>query len=196
MTMEKLNAVDGVIFANTTGDPPFPTATGSSSGLRPDMPSSHALLLRHLTGSRRSSRCWAAEFLTHDAQVGISAINQDPSHPAKSPWDPPMTSSTEIYQFKSFDRSRFTACSVWMRIPNYKFPGDYPVAWCKQVGKGRVPTRHWVTGRMSGPAQCTNSMSLGGIEMGPRSGAWTRRSAESGSHVGPVRRSPRIQVPV
>ena len=44
----------------------------------------------------------------------------------------------EIYQFKNFDRSKVYGLLTLDKHPNDKTPGDYPIAWCKDYGKGRV----------------------------------------------------------
>lgn len=139
MTMEKLNAVDGVIFANTTGDLAIPDREGFIKWIE----AGHAFIGMHscsdtFHGFPAFIALLGGEFLTHDAQVGISAINQDPSHPATRSLGPTYDVFDEIYQFKSFDRSKVHGLLGLDAHPNYKFPGDYAVAWCKQVGKGRV----------------------------------------------------------
>ena len=44
----------------------------------------------------------------------------------------------EIYQFKNFERSQVHGLLSLDRHPNDKTPGDYPVAWTKPFGRGRV----------------------------------------------------------
>lgn len=44
----------------------------------------------------------------------------------------------EIYQFKNFERSTVHGLLTLDKHPNDKTPGDYPVSWCKEFGKGRV----------------------------------------------------------
>lgn len=139
MTMAKLNAVDGVIFANTTGDLAIPDREGFVKWIQ----AGHAFIGMHscsdtFHGFPGFIEMLGGEFLTHDAQVGISAINQDPQHPATRHLGPTYEVYDEIYQFKSFDRAKTHGLLGLDTHPNYKFPGDYPVAWCKQVGKGRV----------------------------------------------------------
>jgi hypothetical protein len=44
----------------------------------------------------------------------------------------------EIYLFKNFHREKVHGLLTMDRHPNFGQPGDYPVAWCKEYGKGRV----------------------------------------------------------
>ena len=44
----------------------------------------------------------------------------------------------EIYQFKNFDRTKVHGLLTLDKHPNDKTPGNYPIAWCKDYGKGRV----------------------------------------------------------
>lgn len=139
MTMERLQAVDGVIFANTTGDLALPDREGFLRWIE----AGHAFIGMHscsdtFHGFPPFIAMLGGEFLNHHAQVGISAINQDPQHPATRHLGPTYDVFDEIYLFKSFDRKKVHGLLGLDANPNYKFPGDYPVAWCKQVGQGRV----------------------------------------------------------
>ena len=44
----------------------------------------------------------------------------------------------EIYIIKSFDREKVHPLLTLDREPNKKTPGDFPIAWSKEFGKGRV----------------------------------------------------------
>lgn len=139
LTMARLNAVDGVIFANTTGDLAIPDREGFIKWIE----AGHAFIGMHSAsdtfhGFPAFIELLGGEFVNHDAQVGISAINQDPGHPATQHLGQTYDVFDEIYQFKSFDRTQVHGLLGLDAHPNYKFPGDYPVAWSKQVGKGRV----------------------------------------------------------
>ena len=139
LTLAKLKEVDGVIFANTTGDLAIPDREGFVKWIQ----AGHAFIGMHscsdtFHGFPGFIEVLGGEFLTHDAQVGISAINQDPQHPATRHLGPTYQVYDEIYLFKSFDRAKVHGLLGLDTHPNYKFPGDYPVAWCKQDGKGRV----------------------------------------------------------
>jgi type 1 glutamine amidotransferase len=79
-----------------------------------------------------------AEFKTHEAQVEVDPINQDPKCPACSHLPATWKVFDEIYQFKNFERSKVHGLLTLDKHPNNKSPGDYPISWCKQYGKGRV----------------------------------------------------------
>ena len=49
----------------------------------------------------------------------------------------------EIYQYKSYDRSKVHLLLSLDKHPNNNTPGHYPIAWCKPYGKGRVFYTAW-----------------------------------------------------
>jgi len=139
MTLDRLKGVDGVIFANTTGDLALPDREGFIRWIE----AGHAFIGMHscsdtFHGFPPFIEMLGGEFANHHAQVGISAINQDPQHPATRHLGPTYDVFDEIYLFKTFDRRKVHGLLGLDANPNYKFPGDYPVAWCKQVGQGRI----------------------------------------------------------
>ncbi|HRI14366.1 MAG TPA: ThuA domain-containing protein [Verrucomicrobiota bacterium] len=139
LTLAKLNAVDGVIFANTTGDLALPDKEGFLNWLE----AGHAFIGMHSAsdtfhGFPPFIEMLGGEFLTHDAQVGISAVNQDPAHPATKSLGPTYDIFDEIYIFKSFNRGKVHGLLGLDAHPNWKFPGDFAVSWSKEVGRGRI----------------------------------------------------------
>jgi type 1 glutamine amidotransferase len=44
----------------------------------------------------------------------------------------------EIYLFNGFDRSKVRGLLTLDKHPNNKTPGDFPIAWTKEYGQGRV----------------------------------------------------------
>ena len=78
------------------------------------------------------------EFRQHGAQVEVEAINQDTECPICRHLAATWKLYDEIYQFKNFDRSTMHGLLTLDKHPNDKTPGDYPIAWCKEYGKGRV----------------------------------------------------------
>lgn len=138
-TLENLKKYDGVIFANTTGDLPLADPEGFLEWLR----QGKAFIGMHSAtdtfhGYPPFIDMIGGEFRTHGAQVEINAINQDPDHPACKHLTPVWTIYDEIYIFKNFHRNRVHGLLTLDRHPNEKTPGDYPVAWCKPFGEGRV----------------------------------------------------------
>jgi hypothetical protein len=139
MTMEKLNQVDAVIFANTTGDLAIPDKDGFIRWVE----AGHALIGMHsgsdtFHGYPPFIRALGGEFKTHGAQVQVDAYNLDPAHPATKSHGPVYTVFDEIYQFQNFKREEVHGLLTLDKNPNTLVPGDYPVAWCKSVGKGKV----------------------------------------------------------
>jgi type 1 glutamine amidotransferase len=139
LTLSRLKGVDGVIFANTTGDLAIPDKEGFLKWIA----NGHAFIGMHscsdtFHGFPAFIDLLGGEFLTHDAQVGIRAINQDSTHPATRHFGPTYDVFDEIYIFKNFHRSKVHGLLGLDAHPNHKFPGDYPVAWCKTVDSGRV----------------------------------------------------------
>lgn len=136
---ESLKAYDAVVFANTTGDLPLP----DNQGLIRWIESGKGFIGMHSAsdtfhGFRPFVDALGGEFLTHGAQATVDCINQDPKHPACAHLGASWTIHDEIYIMKSFERKRVHGLLGLDKHPNDKKPGDYPVAWCRNVGKGRV----------------------------------------------------------
>jgi hypothetical protein len=139
MTMAKLNEVDAVIFANTTGDLAIPDKDGFIKWVE----AGHALIGMHscsdtFHGYRPFIELLGGEFLTHGAQVQVDAYNQDPAHPAMRHLGPIYTVFDEIYEFKSFERAKVHGLLTLDKSPQTLAPGDFPVAWSKDVGRGKM----------------------------------------------------------
>ena len=82
-------------------------------------------------------------FRTHGPQVTVECNNQDPQHAACAALPAKWTVFDEIYQFKEFDRSRVHSLVSLEKLqvdnnPQKQVPGDWPVAWARNHGKGRV----------------------------------------------------------
>ena len=139
MTAEGLKAYDGVVFANTTGDLPLPDRDAFLKWLR----SGKAFIGMHSASD--TFHGWpeyldllGGEFKTHGAHVEVTCINDDPKHPANRRMGATPNVFDEIYQFQRFDRARFHSLLRLNQHPNDKTPGDYPIAWCRREGNGRV----------------------------------------------------------
>jgi len=137
---ESLKNYDGVIFANTTGDLPIPDKEGFLEWIK----NGGAFIGIHSCGD--TFHGWpgfidmlGAEFQTHGAQVGVECMNMDPTHPATQKlgrsW---VISQEEMYCFKNYDATKVHDLLSLDKHPNDKTPGHYPVAWCKDYGKGRM----------------------------------------------------------
>ena len=142
MTPESLKRYDGVIFANTTGDLPLPDKQAFLDWIK----SGKAFIGMHsATDTFRGHQpldpyveMIGGEFKTHGAQVEVECINQDPQHAACRHLGPSFKLKDEIYILNGFQRSKVHGLLTLDKHPNEKTPGDYPIAWCKEYGKGRV----------------------------------------------------------
>lgn len=138
LSADAMKKYDAIIFCNTTGDLPFDVNAlldwikngGAFIGMHAASDTFH--------GSPAFIDMIGGEFKQHGAQVKVECINQDPKHPATSCFGPTFEVYDEIYQFKNFYRNRVHGLLTLDKHPNDKTPGDYPVSWCKQVGKGKV----------------------------------------------------------
>ena len=78
------------------------------------------------------------EFQTHHAQAGVECINMDLSSPATRHLGAKYSVFDEIYLLKNFHRDLVHGLLTLDKHPNTQLPGDYPIAWCKQFGRGKV----------------------------------------------------------
>ena len=143
-SLEKLSAAslanyDAVIFANTTGDLPLPDHRAFINWIK----RGGAFIGMHsasdtLHGYRPYVKALGGEFQTHGAQVTVDVINQAPDHPACEHLKKTWTLHDEIYLIKNFDRSKVHVLLALDKHPNTRAPGNYPIAWTRPFGKGRV----------------------------------------------------------
>jgi type 1 glutamine amidotransferase len=142
-----LKNYDAVLFASTTGDLPLPDKQGFVDWVA----AGHAFIGIHAAADtfhdfRPYIAMLGAEFKTHGPQVPVEALNQDPAHPAAKMLPKTWAVYDEIYQMKSFERANVhgvLSLAALMRnadeVAKKKGePGDYPVAWTRMHGKGRV----------------------------------------------------------
>jgi hypothetical protein len=139
MTAEALQKVDGVIFNNTTGDLPLPDRQGFLDWIK----SGKGFVGLHAATDTYAKFPAYTEmigglFKTHGAQVMVEVLNQDPLHPATRNMPGSFFYFDEIYQVKNFHRDQVHGLLTLDKHPNTGVPGDYPIAWCKQYGQGRV----------------------------------------------------------
>jgi uncharacterized protein len=139
MSAEALKNYDAVIFANTTGDLPLPDKQAFLDWVK----SGKGFVGMHSAadtfhGFNGYLDMVGAEFKTHGAQVEVDALNQDQGCPICKHLPADWKVFDEIYQFKNFDRTKVHGLLTLDKHPNDKTPGDYPIAWCKDYGQGRV----------------------------------------------------------
>jgi len=139
MSPAALKQYDAVIFANTTGDLPLP----DNQALLDWIKSGKGFVGMHSAadtfhGFAPYIDMLGGEFKAHGAQVQVDAINQDQECPICRHLPANWEVFDEIYQFKNFERAKVHGLLTLDKHPNDKTPGDYPVSWCKEYGKGRV----------------------------------------------------------
>ena len=147
MSAAALAKYDGIIFANTTGDLPLPDSQAFLDWIK----AGHAFIGMHAAtdtfpGFQPYTEMIGGHFLRHGPQVEVEAINQDSECAACKHLPKTWTVFDEIYQLKDFDRTKVHGLLSLDRlmlnaddIKNKKAtPGDYPIAWRKDYGQGRV----------------------------------------------------------
>ena len=140
MTLENLKKYDGVIFANTTGDLPIPDPQGFLDWIK----SGKGFIGMHSAtdtfhGFRPFIDMIGGEFETHPSGLYDVECNvTDPKHPACKHFGEKYKVNDEIYLFKSFDRSTVHELLSLDKHPSDKTPGYFPIAWCKNYGKGKM----------------------------------------------------------
>ena len=133
--------IDGVIFANTTGELPLPDRDGFIKWIE----DGHAFMGMHSASDtfhpfRGYIEMLQGEFETHKAQVPADLIAGDTAHPANAgigaKWD---LAQEEMYIIKSQDRSKVR--SLWFMRHHPNDAADqrhFPVSWCRKAGTGKV----------------------------------------------------------
>lgn len=139
MSRSALANYDAVIFANTTGDLPLP----DREALLDFIKSGKGFIGMHsatdtFPGFPGYTEMIGGHFKTHGAQVEVNIINQDKECPSCRHLGDNWKVFDEIYQMKDFDRATVHGLLTLDKHPNNGTPGDYPVAWKKNYGKGRV----------------------------------------------------------
>jgi hypothetical protein len=137
-----LQLYDGAIFANTTGDLPLPDKQAFLQWIA----SGKAFIGVHAAidtfrGKRPLDpyiQMIGAEFKTHGDQAQVDCLNQDSNHPACTHLPVIWTIKDEIYLLNGFDHRTVHGLLTLNREPNKRTPGNYPIAWCKSYGRGRV----------------------------------------------------------
>lgn len=142
MSPAGLKQYDAVIFNNTTGDLPIPDVQAFLDWIQ----SGRGFLGIHAaTDTFRGHnpvhpfvRMIGGEFKTHGPQVEVEVLNEDPHHAACQHFPAAFRVFDEIYLLNGFDRTTVRGLLSLDKHPNEKTPGYYPIAWCKNYGKGRV----------------------------------------------------------
>lgn len=139
MSAEALRRYDGVIFANTTGDLPLPDPQGFLDWIK----TGKAFIGMHsatdtFPGFPAYTDMIGGHFAYHREQVLAELRNEDPSCPSCQHLGATWGVFDEIYILKNFERAKVHGLLRLDHHPNTKVPGDYPVAWRRDYGQGRV----------------------------------------------------------
>lgn len=140
MSVDGLKNYDGVVFANTTGDLPLPDKDAFIQWVK----NGHAFAAMHsgadtFHGFPAYLEMLGGEFKTHGAQVGVTCLVDDPKFPATNQMGAALVvPMEEVYQFKNFLPNDVHLLLHLDKHPNDNTPGLYPIAWCREFGKGRV----------------------------------------------------------
>jgi type 1 glutamine amidotransferase len=145
MTAARLGGYDAFIFANTTGELPLPDKSAFLAAIRGG---------KGFVGMHSASDTFhgekdvvdpyiemlGGEFRTHGRQVGVECLVQDMKHPAtKHLQESYCVEREEIYLFNNYDRYNVhDLLSLDKHPTDKKKLGHYPIAWCKDYGKGKV----------------------------------------------------------
>jgi type 1 glutamine amidotransferase len=133
--------IEGVIFANTTGDLPLPDAEGFAKWVA----DGHAFIGMHsATDTFKSFEPYyemlQGTFDGHHAQVPADLVAADTAHPANAgigaAWN---LQQEEMYLIRNHDRAKVRALWFLRHHPNEpQTLGYFPVSWCRKAGAGRV----------------------------------------------------------
>jgi uncharacterized protein len=142
MTADALKNYAAAVFANTTGDLPLPDKGAFLDWIR----SGKGFVGIHAANDTFRGHkpldsyivMLGGEFKSHGPEVDVEVFNQDPHHPACKHYPPTFHIFDEIYLMNGFHRSRVRGLLTLDQHPNTGAPGDYPVAWCRLHGRGRV----------------------------------------------------------
>jgi type 1 glutamine amidotransferase len=146
MTAEALKQYDGFIFANTTGILPLPDKAAFLNELK----NGKAFIGMHSASDTFHGKkgvvdsyieMLGGEFQGHGAQAGVECLVQDNKHPAtKHLGEAYCIEQEEIYLLQNYNADgKVHELLVLDKHPNKKSQrGHFPIAWCKEYGKGKV----------------------------------------------------------
>lgn len=145
LSPESLKNYDGVIFCYTSGDLPLPDKEGLVAWVK----AGHAFI--GLTSYKMANYPsyfemfggkWK-DFTGKATQpwTDIEVVSQDPKHPANREIPARWTyreNSQKIMNFIPADPAQIHELFIIEKSPIDQSPGHFPVAWCREYGRGRV----------------------------------------------------------
>jgi uncharacterized protein len=129
----------GVLFAQTTGDLPIPDPQGFLDWIA----AGHGFVGIHSATDTFPAFApfidmIGAHFKHHGPQVKVGVLVKDAAHPATKGIPQPFEVYDEIYQFEKYDPARVHLLLYMSKHPESGEPGEFPLAWTRDHGKGRV----------------------------------------------------------
>ena len=139
-----LAGMDAIVFANTTGSLPIRDLPAVLNWIA----DGHGFAGMHSASDTYHDApayidMLGNEFLMHGNETTVDAIVENPSHPASSPLGQRYRVFDEIYMFTTANRGAVTMLLSLDRhpmdgSPQAGQPGDLPLAWAKDYGRGHV----------------------------------------------------------
>lgn len=139
-----LAMTDGVLFANTTGNLGIPDLPAFLSWIR----TGHPFVATHSATDTYHDEpeyreMIGGEFETHGNETTVEPRIEDRSHPSTSALPSPFRVFDEIYEFRRNPRGQVNVLLSLDRHPDDGHPeagqpGDFPLAWHRMYGNGRV----------------------------------------------------------
>lgn len=136
--------IDGVFFANTTGNLGMPDVAAFVAWIE----AGHGFMGAHSAADTYHDepaylQMLGGEFVRHGAQAQVALRAEQANHPATTGLPQPYTVFDEIYEFRSNPRGTATVLLSADRHPDDGHaeagqPGDYPLSWTREPGAGRV----------------------------------------------------------
>lgn len=144
LTADGLRDAHAVFFANTTGNLGIPDMAAFLAWIA----DGHAFLGAHSASDTyhedpRYLDMIGNEFLTHGNQAEVDVVVENAAHPAVSHLGTRFRVLDEIYRFHVNNRGRVDMLLSLDRapgdgLPDAGQPGDFPLAWSRDYGTGRV----------------------------------------------------------
>jgi hypothetical protein len=133
------DAYAGVLFAQTTGDLPLPDPQGFVDWIA----EGHAFVGIHsasdtFPGFAPFLDMLGGQFKRHGEQAKVSLLVKDASHASTRPIPQPLEVLDEIYEFQRYDPARVHLLLYVAKHPETGAPGELPLAWTREHGRGRV----------------------------------------------------------
>ena len=148
-TPESLRKYRAIVFLSTTGDI---LDEGQQAALAEWVKAGGGWIGIHAAADTEHAWPWygsdlcCARFVTHPPTQRSTVVVEDRAHPSTSMLPARWERTDEWYVYdrspRKVDGVRILASMDSSTIEGAKMDGDHPIAWCRQIGKGRA----WYTG--------------------------------------------------